>query len=60
MDKDQTNGDTENITERAKQTLARGAGAKAREAESTLERAADSIKKAIGQLKHSIAKRLDK
>ena len=60
MNKEQRDGGVENVTGRAKQARAIVTGDKAKEAEGALERAGGAIKKAIGDLKHSIAKRLDK
>ena len=60
MNKDQKDGAVANKAGRAKQALGTVTGNKAKEAEGALERTGGAIKKAIGDLKHSIAKRLDK
>lgn len=60
MNKQQRTGASENLKGRAKQAVAIVTGDKAKESEGALERAGGAIKKAVGDLKHSIAKRLDK
>jgi len=60
MNKDQKDGIAENTKGRAKQALATVMGDKAKETEGALQRTGGAIKKAIGDLKHSIAKRIDK
>jgi uncharacterized protein YjbJ (UPF0337 family) len=60
MNKDQRNGGVANAKGRAKQAVGSVTGNKAKEAQGSLERAGGAIQKAIGDLKHSIAKRLDK
>ena len=60
MNKDQRDGVVEDTKGRAKEELAAVTGDKAKETEGAWDRAGGAIKKAIGDLKHSIAKRLDK
>lgn len=60
MNKDQKAGARENLKGRAKQAVAIVTGDKTKESEGAIERAGGAIKKAVGDLKHSIAKKLDK
>jgi uncharacterized protein YjbJ (UPF0337 family) len=60
MNKTQKNGVVENTKGRAKQALGLVTGNKVLESDGALDRAGGAIKKAIGDLKQSIAKRLDK
>jgi uncharacterized protein YjbJ (UPF0337 family) len=60
MNKTQKSGVVGNTKGRAKQALGLVTGNKALESDGALDRAGGAIKKAIGDLKHSIAKRLDK
>jgi uncharacterized protein YjbJ (UPF0337 family) len=59
MNKDQKNGAVENIKGRVKQAAAIITGNKDKEAEGASERAGGAVKKAVGDLKHGIAKKLD-
>jgi uncharacterized protein YjbJ (UPF0337 family) len=60
MNTNQVNGRVQNDKGRVKQAAAIMTGNEKKESEGSLERTGGAIKKAIGDLKHSIAKRLDK
>jgi uncharacterized protein YjbJ (UPF0337 family) len=59
MNKDQKNGAVENIKGRVKQAAAIITGNKDKETEGASERASGALKKAVGDLKHGVAKKLD-
>ena len=59
MNKDQKDGVIENIKGRVKQAIAIVTGDKTKESAAAVERAGGAIKKAVGDLKHDVAKKLD-
>jgi uncharacterized protein YjbJ (UPF0337 family) len=60
MNKDQKEGAVENIKGRAKQAAGIVTGNKDQESRGVTERASGAVKKAVGDLKHGIAKKIDK
>ncbi|HEX4406755.1 MAG TPA: CsbD family protein [Polyangia bacterium] len=60
MNKDQKDGAVENIKGRAKQAAGIVTGNKDKESQGASERASGAVKKAVGDLKHGLAKKLDK
>jgi uncharacterized protein YjbJ (UPF0337 family) len=60
MNKDQKDGTAENIKGRVKQAAGIVTGNRDRESHGASERAGGAVKKAVGDLKHDIAKKLDK
>jgi uncharacterized protein YjbJ (UPF0337 family) len=60
MNKDQKGGTAENIKGRVKQAAGIVTGNKDQESQGASERASGAVKKAVGELKHGIAKKLDK
>ncbi len=60
MNKDQKDGAAENIKGRVKQAAGIVTGNKDQESQGAAERASGAVKKAVGDLKHGIAKKLDK
>ena len=60
MNKDQKEGQVENIKGRVKQAVGSVTGDKDKEADGASERTGGAIKKAFGDLKHDIAKKIDK
>ncbi len=60
MNKDQKDGAAENIKGRVKQAAGIVTGNKDQESQGASERASGAVKKAVGDLKHGIAKKLDK
>jgi uncharacterized protein YjbJ (UPF0337 family) len=59
MNKDQKNGAVENIKGRVKQAAGIISGDKKQESEGASERAVGSVKKAVGDFKHGVAKKID-
>jgi uncharacterized protein YjbJ (UPF0337 family) len=60
MNKDQKDGTGEDIKGRVKQAAGIVTGNKDQESEGASERAAGAVKKAVGDLKHDIAKKIDR
>ena len=60
MNKDQKDGQLENLKGRAKQAFGIITGDKDKESQGASERAGGAVKKAVGDLKHGLAKKLDK
>jgi uncharacterized protein YjbJ (UPF0337 family) len=60
MNKDQKDGAAENLKGRVKQAAGIVTGNKDRESQGATERASGAVKKAVGDLKHGLAKKLDK
>lgn len=60
MNQDQKEGHIDNIKGRVKEAAGIITGDKAKEAEGASQRAGGAVKKAVGDLKHGIAKKLDK
>lgn len=60
MNKDQKDGQSANIKGRVKQAVGIITGDKDKESEGASERAGGAVKKAVGDLKHGIAKKLEK
>jgi uncharacterized protein YjbJ (UPF0337 family) len=60
MNKDQKSGTVENLKGRAKQAVGIVTGDKAEESSGASERAGGAVKKAFGDIKHGVAKKLDK
>lgn len=60
MNRDQKEGRVENVKGRVKQAAGIITGNKDKESEGASERAGGAVKKALGDLKHGIAKKLDK
>jgi uncharacterized protein YjbJ (UPF0337 family) len=59
MNKDQKTGTAENLKGRVKQAVGIISGDKKKESEGASERAGGAVKKAVGDFKHGIAKKLD-
>jgi uncharacterized protein YjbJ (UPF0337 family) len=60
MNKDQKSGAAENIKGRVKQAAGIISGDKETESEGAADRAKGSVRKAVGDLKHNVAKKLDR
>jgi uncharacterized protein YjbJ (UPF0337 family) len=60
MNKDQKEGTVENIKGRVKQATGVVTGDHDKESQGASERASGAVKKAVGDLRHGIAKKLDK
>jgi len=60
MNRDQKEGRVENIKGRAKQAVGIVTGDKDKESQGASERAGGAVKKAVGDLKHGLAKKLDR
>ena len=60
MNKTQKDGALENLKGRVKQAAGIVTGDKNKESEGASERASGAVKKAVGDLKHDVAKKLDK
>jgi len=60
MNKDQKTGALQNFKGRIKEAVGVVSGDKAKESEGGLERAKGSAQKAVGDLRHAVAKKLDK
>ena len=60
MNQDQKEGHIDNIKGRVKEAAGIITGDKDKEAEGASQRAGGAVKKAVGDLKHGIAKKLDK
>lgn len=60
MNKDQKDGAAQNIKGRVKQAAGIVTGNKDQESQGASERASGAVKKAVGDLKHGVAKKLDK
>jgi uncharacterized protein YjbJ (UPF0337 family) len=60
MNKDQKDGAVENFKGRVKQATGIVRGDKNQESQGASERASGAVKKAVGDLKHGIAKKIDK
>ncbi len=60
MNKDQKEGLGQNIKGRVKEAVGVVTGDKDKESEGAAERALGAVKKAVGDVKHGIAKKLDK
>jgi uncharacterized protein YjbJ (UPF0337 family) len=60
MNKDQKNGTVENIKGRLKEAVGIVTRNKDKESEGVAERTGGAVKKAVGDLKHDVAKALDK
>jgi uncharacterized protein YjbJ (UPF0337 family) len=59
MNKDQSSGAARNIKGRIKQAFGVLKGDKAKEREGASERAGGAARKAVGDLKHDVAKKID-
>lgn len=60
MNKDQKSGSVENLKGRVKQAVGIVTGDKEKESTGASERAGGALKKAVGDLKHDLAKKIDK
>jgi uncharacterized protein YjbJ (UPF0337 family) len=60
MNKDQSRGVAQNIKGRVKEAAGVLTGNKTQEAEGAVDRAEGAVKKAVGDLKHNIARNLEK
>lgn len=60
MNKDQKTGAVQNIKGRLKEAVGVVSGNKDKESEGGLERAKGSVQKAVGDLRHDVAKKLDR
>ena len=60
MNKNQKDGALENLKGRVKQATGIVTGDKDKESQGASERASGAVKKAVGDLKHDLAKKLDK
>jgi uncharacterized protein YjbJ (UPF0337 family) len=60
MNKDQTSGTAQNIKGRVEQAAGVLTGNKDRESEGASERAVGAVRKAVGDLKHKVAKKIDR
>jgi uncharacterized protein YjbJ (UPF0337 family) len=60
MNKDQSGGVAQNLKGRVKEAAGVLTGNKAREAEGAADRGKGAVKKAVGDLKHKIAEKLEK
>jgi uncharacterized protein YjbJ (UPF0337 family) len=60
MNNDQKSGTAQNIKGRVKQAVGVVTGNKNKESEGASERAQGAVRKAVGDLKHGIAKKLDR
>jgi uncharacterized protein YjbJ (UPF0337 family) len=60
MNKDQNEGLAQNIKGRVKEATGVLTGDKDKESDGAAERAKGAVKKAVGDVKHGIAKKLDK
>jgi uncharacterized protein YjbJ (UPF0337 family) len=60
MNKDQTSGAAQNIKGRVKEAAGVLTGNKDKESEGASERASGAVRKAVGDLKHKLAKKIDR
>jgi uncharacterized protein YjbJ (UPF0337 family) len=60
MNKDQVRGGTENLKGRVKEAAGVLTGNKSQEAEGAADRAKGAVQKTVGDVKHSVARKLEK